>query len=165
MTKICNDKELMAVLMNDFTEIINVVADRVLEEIVKPSIQENVYDVGNPTTYDRQGETGGLLGAWEKNDPSVTGNIINSEIAVNPLSMTLDNENFIHGSQYWAMNDVRSILAGIINDGESGNLFGNGWWRTPRNFWSPIEIAVKNGSINKIIEDEMTKRGINWVKI
>ena len=153
-----NDAELTALLTNSFEDIINRVADRVIEEIVKPSVDENVYQAYLPRMYNRQGGMGGFLGAWEQETVSDGTGSIKTEIGVNPLSMVLDEEHYIHGSDLHG--DVRSMLAEYIMSGLRYDFDFN----MPRDFWTPIQTAINNGGIDKIIEAEMTKKGINWTK-
>jgi hypothetical protein len=152
-----NDGELMLQLLKDFEGIIDRVAERVIMNIIRPFILENVYEAYDPVAYNRDHSGGKFIDAWEQNT-QVAGNTISSEIAVNPMNMALDPENFIHGSDVWG--DVRDMMAQYIQEGSHYNFDFN----MARDYWTPIEEAVKNGEIDKIIENEMDKLGIQWVK-
>ena len=160
---ITNDMQLQAVILNDLNHIINEVAGRLLENL-QDSIETIVYDAGTPTTYDRNKMDGGLQGSFERLNAKTTGLTVESKVEQNPMSMKLDPENYIHGSDDWIMDDIRGILADIIIEGKSGPKFGNGFWREPRDFWEPfIKELDKNG--NKFIEEAFRNRGIIYTKV
>ena len=157
-----NDIQLQQVIINDLTHIINEVAGRLLENL-QDSIETIVYDAGTPSTYDRNKMDGGLQGSFERLNAKTTGLTVESKVEQNPMSMKLDPENYIHGSDDWIMDDVRDILADIIIEGKSGPKFGNGFWREPRDFWEPFMKELnKNG--NKFIEEAFKSRGIRYIK-
>ena len=164
---ITNDIQLQQVIINDLTHIINEVAGRLLENL-QDSIETIVYDAGTPSTYDRNKMDGGLQGSFERLNAKITGLTVESKVEQNPMSMKLDPENYIHGSNDWKMDDVRDILADIITHNElkhmSGPRFGNGFWREPRDFWEPfIKELNKNGS--QFIEEAFRNRGIVYTKV
>ena len=160
MTDIYNDEELMAEINYQFIIIIDAVADRVIKEIIIPSVQENVYDAYYPSQYTHRDEKSGrFIDSWEQQTTTENMNNVTSEIAINPLLMDLDEENYIHGSSLYG--DVREMLADYIRTGSNYN-FG---FDMPRDFWYPILLALNEGGIDRIIESEMTKRGIVWIKV
>ena len=70
-------------------------------------------------------------------------------------NMSLEEENFIHGSFF---GDVREDLAYYIFKGESGKLFGEGFWTMPRDAWeSALKIIDK--SINKWFKEGFNSVG------
>ena len=159
-----NDLSLTQALVADFGIMINDVADEVWMNL-NEEIQYDVYDVYTPKSYDRLGVNGGLLNEFDKTHPSITGNTITSEIGDNPDRLTLDPDNFIHGSNYWSTEDIRDLLIEIITQGKSGPLFGQGPWRAPRDFWTPFIQKLDNGFVFDLIEKAMTSRGLVWIRI
>ena len=165
-----NDMQLQQVILNDLTHIINEVAGRLLKNL-QDSIETIVYDAGTPSIYDRNKMDGGLQGSFERLNAKTTGLTVESKVEQNPMSMKLDPENYIHGSNDWKKygDDIRDILADIIINGRIGNphvgnRFGNGFWREPRDFWEPFMKELnKNG--NKFIESAFRMRGIVYKKI
>jgi hypothetical protein len=160
-----NDIELNAALLKDFRIMIDELGEKLLEKL-KEFIQTEVYDAGTPQWYHRFGESGGFLGSWQKEDVSGFGQTITSRIDQDINKMELDPESFVHGSLYWDVTeDVRDLLAEIINEGKSGPLFGNGFWRQPRQFWEPMMQFLTSGQADTVFESIMTAHGIKWIKI
>ena len=161
-----NDATLQAVLLNDLNHIINEVTGKLLKNL-QESIEKEVYGAGTPSPdgYSRNRMDGGLKGSFERLNAGTTGLTVESKIEQNPMSMKIDPENYIHGSNYWDYgDDIRNILAEIIIEGKSGPRFGEGFWREPRDFWEPfIKELNKNG--NKFIEQAFKSRGIIYSKV
>jgi hypothetical protein len=145
-------------MMKDFEGIIDRVADRVVMNIVRPFILENVYNAYSPVAYDRDHPGGNFMDSWEAGDIVISGNTIHSEISSNPMLMALDPENFVHGSEIYG--DVRQFMSEYIQEGTHFNFD----FSMARDYFTPIEEAVKDGSIDAIVENEMSKLGIQWVK-
>ena len=161
-----NDDQLNAKLLFDFTDIIDEVTYKILLELRK-SIEKEVYGAGTPSPdgYNRLMYSGGLIGSFEKYRTKTSGQVVQGMIDQNSYSMTLDSDEFIHGSNYWNVtDDIRTMLSDIIIEGKSGGLFGPGFWRQPRPFWQPIIDMLTNGEVDKLIENAMTTRGIIWRK-
>jgi len=154
---------LMQVIGDDMTEVVDDLINWLLEELQK-SIEEVVYNAGTPTVYSRQRYDGGLIGSFLKKDTIRTMNVIESGIEQDPTTMNVDPDNYIHGSHDWEIEDVREFITDWIIGGDSGNLFGNGYWRAPRDFWTPIENMVNDGSLDNAFEMFMTKHGIQYIK-
>jgi hypothetical protein len=170
ISNIDNDDALQSVILRDLSDIIDEVADLLLTNL-RDSIKENVYDKGSPTTYIRQGINGGLEGSFNASNAEVLGLAVQSAISQDPSlqepPMAYDPENFVHGSVVGGIvSDVRDILAELIINGRNGSphvgdLFGEGFWREPRDFWQPfINELDKNG--NQYIEDAFRARGIQY---
>jgi hypothetical protein len=159
-----NDAELMAMMMGDFTLIIDEVSKELLEKLLEV-IHAVVYDPFHPKKYNRLGDNGGLLDDWDKTNPVISGNTIESEISEYPDRMVLDAPGFTHGSLYYDPNDVRDFLSELIIEGKSGDLFGEGFWRSSRDFWTPFLQLIDDGTADRIIEKAMNSRGIKWIKI
>jgi|WetSurMetagenome_2_1015567.scaffolds.fasta_scaffold54392_2 hypothetical protein len=161
-----NDQQLTAIMVMDMTEIINSVADQLLKKLKDSGgfIETIVYGAGEPKWYPRQRENGGLLEAYDKTDATVAGTTITAEVGEHPDRMTSEPEAFIHGSEYWDITDIRSLLTEIITEGKSGPLFGNGFWRESRDFWQPLLDMLESGEVDIMIETEFTNRGIKFIK-
>lgn len=166
---IMNDQELTAIVVLDMTDIINEVAEELLKKLTWNGglIDTIVYGAGYPSVYQRQGANGGLLGAFDKTDAVVRGTTITAEVGEHPDRMTFDPENFIHGSFYWqeGLTDIRRLLTDIITKGLSGPLFGEGYWRSSRDFWQPLLDMLEDGTIDSMIESGFAKRGIKFIKL
>ena len=162
-----NDIKLQAILLNDFNHIINEVTSKLLKNL-QESIEKEVYNAGTPSPdgYSRNKMNGGLKGSFERLNAKTTGLTIESKVEQNPMSMKIDPENYIHGSNDWHTDDVRDILADIIINGRDaeksphvGPKFGEGFWREPRDFWEPF-IKELNANGNKFIKEAFISRGI-----
>lgn len=159
-----NDQDLTNALISEMTSIIDKVVDQLLEKL-KIKIEEVVYSPFRPKKYHRQGDRG-LRNEWDKTPAKVTGNVVQAEIAENPMKLTVGPEYFVHGSHYWEpMEDIREILAEIVIEGKSGDFFGEGFWRQPRNFWEPFLKLLEDGTVDRMIETEFKSRGIPFKKI
>ena len=164
-----NDAQLNAILIKDFEDIVNTVTDQIFKKL-RESIEDVVYGAGIPTTYSRYKDDGGLLGSFDESQIKITGNIIEKSIDQNHLEMVRhvsgDKSDFTHGSEYFGdVDDVREFLTDWIINGDSGPLFGTGFWREPRNFWKPIMDLFEDGSINRMVEGMMSAKGMKWIKV
>jgi len=165
---ILNDQQLTAIVVLDMTDIINEVADQLLKKLKDDGglIESIVYGAGSPAWYPRQKESGGLLAAYDKTEAVVAGTTITAEVGEHPDRMTVDSVGFIHGSEYWDITDIRSLLTEIITEGKSGPLFGNdGFWRGSRDFWKPLIDMLEDGTVDSMIESGFTKRKIKFIKM
>lgn len=164
---ILNDAQLDAQLLFDFKGIIDEVTYKILLKL-RESIEREVYDAGTPSPndgYRRLKYMGGLIGSFEKLDTNILGRTVEGSIKQDPMTMVNDPDNFTHGSNFWNVtDDIRTMLSDIIIGGKSGDLFGPGFWRSPRDFWTPIIEMLTNGEVDKLIENAMTTRGIIWRK-
>jgi len=174
---ITNDMQLQVVILNDLNSIIDEVAGKLLKNL-QDSIEEVVYGAGTPAPkelggYERQGMDGGIQGSFETSTAVTMGRNVEAWIEHDPMSMTLDKDEHIHGSDFQVPEDVRSILADIIIGGMFGgnnyderaySSYKQGFWTEPRDFWEPfIQELNKNG--NKFIEEAFKSRGIRYIKI
>jgi hypothetical protein len=161
-----NDMALTASLVRDFSEMINEITSQILVEL-KGEIERYVYDVYNPVWYVRQGLGAGFEDSWTS-DSETSGNTITGTIYDAPDKMNIIREEFIHGSVYGKgtlYSDIRDALTSIIVEGRAGPLFGDGPWRQPRDFWTPMLERLDRGMINVFLETRLKARGINFVRI
>jgi len=162
-----SDDQLMAVLRAEFISIIDVVTMKLLDKLSGDSglLEQIVYSPYNPSEYSRQGRTGGLLGEWDKTNAIANGNIISSEITEYPDRLNHDPEDFIHGSNYSKLgDDIREVLSEIVFEGKSGPFWGEGFWRSPRDAWTPFIALLDDGTVDKMLENEFRIRGIKYIK-
>jgi hypothetical protein len=164
-----NDADFQIIFIQFLREIIDEVSDEVLEKL-KEIIDEEIYDKGNPHKYKRQLDNGGLRGSFFSTGASIKEQKIQSEIYHNPESMSIDPENYIHGSFDWKEgDDIRDILADIIINGSEGSphvgdRFGEGFWRESRDFWGRFEEWMDSQGIDALIEEGLSRRGLEWIK-
>ena len=161
-----NDDALTKLLSETMMSVVESVADRLLEELVGPDgfIEDIVYGAGAPSFYSRQGMNGGLSGMWD----TKKGTGIQAIVYEDSDTLSLDQDNFIHGSNYPKSkppNDIRGALIDMIIGGGSGPLFGEGWWRGRRDFLTPFLELLENGTIERMIEAEFKLRGINYIRV
>jgi len=159
-----NDDQLRAVLLHDLSQIVNDVAQEIFL-LLKEKIKEAVYDSNDPHTYERRGEDGGLLGSWVVNSTSNIGRgKIKATIEQDPFLLELNREDFVHGSAYSDYySDIRDTLSEIIIEGKSGSLFGDGFWREKRDFWTPLINQLDGGAFDRIVAEAFAKRGISFI--
>ena len=164
-----NDDSMTEAMELDMISIINTVSDQLLIRLIGDAgfIHEIVYDPYEEQVkeYERQMENGGLLDDWEQLKATLQSHLVTAEIQEDITRLNLDAKHFIHGSYYWVRKDVRDILLDIIVDGKSGSFFGEGFWRSPRDFWTPFVELLEDGTVDSMIEKEFTKRKINYIKI
>jgi len=159
-----NDKQITNFFTSEMKLILDEVAEKIILELQK-KIDEKVYNGFTPTTYSRQMDNGGLRDLWQAKPSKKRGDTVKVKIEEEPDLMTHDPDNFIHGSNYWTKNDIRDILSNIVIEGKSGDLFGDGEWRQPRDFWTPLIDMLDSGEINKMLESGFKSRGINFIRI
>jgi hypothetical protein len=169
--------------------LFDTVIDKVGKEIVKDIqeiIQQEVYDKGSPTVYDRQYKNHGFISAWSEISGRKNGEIV-TEVGFRPGILNISKSRFIHGSVYperqsgnriypagdW---DIRESLADIIIKGGTGEkprvgtYFDryippgtNPWWKLPRDFWTPFLAMLDRGEVDLLIKLELNRMGINLV--
>ena len=170
--QIKNEIELKIMILNRMKPVIDMVVDEILESL-KKNIDKKVYNSYSPTFYQRLGDNGGLRDLWEEKGSKIIGGKVVGEIKEDPERLTINEDLFQHGSsdlyeyggKSWYKNDIRDILAYIVIEGKSGNLFGDGEWRKPRDFWHPLIDELDDGKINQIIEKAFRKHKIKFIRI
>jgi hypothetical protein len=137
------------------------VMDKILEEY-KDLINQIVYDNYSPAVYDR---TYGFRDSW-KTKTQATSDGGEGTLYDDYNSMSVDAENFIHGSLYYKTLDVRDILTGLIFEGRSGEFFGsNGFWIQERDAWQPLLKELDGGKLDKWFIQGMRKQGFRISRI
>jgi hypothetical protein len=162
-TGFTDPKQLNEMLMKDMSVVVNAVVDEIIKEL-KKKMDEIVYS-NDPAWYPRQYSNGGLYELWEKSKGKGSKSSLSYEIKEHPENLTNEPDAFIHGSNYWESTDIRGMLAGLVIEGGSGPLFGEGFWRGPRDFWTPLIEMIENGEFEAIIERTFKSLGIIYIKM
>jgi len=171
-----SDVEMNTFMMQVFEDVINKVGKQIMKDL-QEIMQKEVYDFATPKKYNRQYKKGGLYSAWYVPDAKVSGYNVETKLEHTPGTMTVDSDNFIHGSNHWrGGTDIRDILADMIINGGSGNphvgpyfdstLEGEEdipWWKLPRDFWTPFIKMLDKGEVDLLIKIELNKMGIGFV--
>lgn len=157
-----NDQQLNNIFHEIAKKVVENVSEKIVEE-VKRQIDENVYIHGRSFYARGSGRpTYEFRESW-KHEIEDSGSTIQGIIKQNYQMMSLDAENFIHGSMFYKDEDVREYLAAIINEGSAGPIFGYGFWTRPRPFWDEAMKIFENGTIDKWIKQEFKNYGIDLV--
>ena len=162
--QIKNEIELKIMILNRMKPVIDMVVDEILESS-KKNIDKKVYNSFSPSTYQRLGDNGGLRDLWEEEKSKIVNGKVIGEVKEKPERLVLNEDLFQHGSRFWHENDIRDMIAYIVIEGKSGDFFGEGKWRKPRDFWHPLLDKLDAGQINKIIEKAFKQNKIKFVRI
>lgn len=134
---------------------IDYVSDKILEELNIQMVQKKI---GLHNSFYQS--TGDFYSAWKADITSRLGEYFQTSIRFDGDSMSLDPDNFVHGSNFYDVDDVRDIMPYIVFGGQSGGLFGDGYWRDNRDAWSPT-ISRLNKSFNKWIIEGFRANGFS----
>jgi hypothetical protein len=160
-----NAAELKNALNLPIKRSIDQLSDIILKKM-KDNIKTIVYGAGTPSKYKRQGLNGGFLGSWMYIQQWDFGNVLaKSTIFMNPDALRLDQANWIHGSSYNKKDgthyesDIRKVLDSMIIEAGDlvGNKFGYGWWKEPRDFFSPTLEYVEKDILQSEIKTVFAK--------
>lgn len=157
-----NDAAVQAYLQPKIEIIVNEILAGIKEWNEK-EIDRVVYDAGEPEVYQRTHE---FREAWEGNITKSTPSEVEGKFEYLPNAMTTV-EPGVHASvivDYGYIDDIRPYLAEIIYEGKAGDLFGNGFWRNPRNAWERLINIVGGPKMKTWINRGARKAGlkINW---
>ena len=167
--EIRNENDLLNALNPVLDEVVKDMADEILS-ILWDFIRKDVYDAYNePSVYQRADSEHNFLNSWIKEverkgrRKEVIATIFNS-----PRLMSLDIENYVHGSP--ESHDFRQGLAQAIEEG----LGGHYWFPEYREdgsinpayverpfFEDTVTYLEKSGYLFKLFEDKMAKRGLH----
>lgn len=104
--------------------------------------------------------TGEFTEAWISEMASRTSGYVSGTMRYDGnLISTVDKDNFIHGSNYSGV-DIKEALPYIIFGGESGDLFGEGFWTNPRDAWTEM-INITDKKFNSWIKEGFKLSGLN----
>lgn len=141
-----NLSEFYACIHNPTVIAVDYVVDKIMDELEIQMVNKRI-GLNSNSFYT---PTGDFYRAWKSEITTRVGQYFTNKVKFDGDSMTLDPNNFIHGSNYYDVNDVRDIMPDIIFGGQSGDLFGEGFWTHGRDAWSPT-ISRINKSFGKWI--------------
>ena len=157
-----NDMELEMIVLLDMAKVVEDLSKWILYQITM-SVKEEVYgwDEGE---YDRLEMDGGFLGAWKTFGTKLIEKYVEAKVGIDPWSMyySSDDEGNHHGNE---SVDRRRDLADYIREGTNYDGYEDGNAAAyPRDFWSPIEQMVLDGSMDEALENIFRKYGISFRK-
>lgn len=133
--------------------------DIVVDKIIKVMQDEiDAQKIGIASNNEVYNPTGQFKQSWIPMVKQRLGLIIEGGMEYEPNMMTSIPNIFQHGSNIPTENDSREYLDDILFEGNSSNLWGGGWWTTPRDAWSEMEKYV-DANIDKWFDDAMLLQG------
>ena len=116
-----------------------------IENVIKEHVNTDVYAVGGGREYyhDGSAEPTGQLRDSIKVDIVQEGMSIYFDVTNDPTIMKSDPDTFLHGSNYYSPSDVSGFLGKLINNGDTGNLFGPKWEGLKRPFLTNADKELK----------------------
>lgn len=127
-----NLDEFYAIMFNPTQQAIMYVTEKILDEL---SLNIGKLGIGDDSRNLVYNSTGEFNQSFIDDLATRVGEYIIGNVRFDPSNMTLDEENFVHGS--FISGDARQGLAEIIFEGKSGGLFGQGFWTQSRDAWTP----------------------------
>ncbi len=146
----------------DLEKVLQRAAKKALEDsgkeatkLVKDRIDKDVYGVkATPDDYIRTYE---LRESVEPSKVETKGNISELEVGHNTDKIHPNSPN-----QHMSVVDGLSsadYVAKIVHDGESGKIFGEGYWTKPRPYMSNAKDDLENGEYKKMMKNSLEKQG------
>lgn len=133
--------------------------DIVVDKIIKVMQDEiDAKKIGIASNNEVYNPTGQFKQSWVPMVKQRLGLIVEGGMEYEPNMMTSIPDIFQHGSNIPTENDSREYLDDILFEGNSSNLWGGGWWTTPRDAWSEMEKYV-DANIDKWFDDAMSLQG------
>ena len=155
-----NLNELILQFANPTTIAINYVTDKIIEEL-QMQMADMKIGLNSNSFYTPTGE---FYDAWKQGIVSNMMGTFSSDVHYETASLSLDPDNFTHGSNYWGGgDDARFILPDIIFGGHAGDLFGEGFWTTERDAWTKCMQRLTR-SFNKWMSEGFKLSGITLDK-
>jgi hypothetical protein len=152
--------ELNAYLIKIAKVVMNEVGKKATKHL-QDNIQKYIYDYGDlhRETYSPTHE---FLNTPEHTSPKVDGNEVSTEVFHNTDNLSVDVDNFQHGSNYQT-SDIRQWLPKVLNDNLSGNIWGDNRWYQNREHYFDITVneLIDSGLALKWIKDEYKKLGFD----
>ncbi len=167
--------QLEAHLLKILADCLNEVSKKV-EDLLKEHVQEDVYDVGSRIPNgDKQGRqyyyngtkkpTGQLKESVTSTEVQIVGNEVTTKIHHDPNAMEYDAPTYLHGSSFYDPGDVREMLPYLINEGKTGDLFGEVWHKLRRPYMTnTYNELISQDLVRKWMIIALKSRGLN-VKI
>jgi len=158
-----NWNQLEQILMKIIKEVIEEVGYKV-NELMRENIDKYVYQAGSQANYYADGTgqpTFELRDSIRSSKAKVSGNSAEVNVYHDSDFMTVEPDDFVHGSNYWKTYDIRDLLPEIINYGLSGDFFGSGWWQKPRPYYDKtLEDLRDKGQLRQWFIEGLKKRGL-----
>lgn len=133
--------------------------DIVVDKIIKVMQAEiDAQKIGIASNNEVYNPTGQFKQSWIPMVKQRLGLIVEGGMEYEPNMMSSVPNIFQHGSNIPTENDSREYLDDILFEGNSSNLWGGGWWTTPRDAWSEMEKYV-DANIDKWFDDVMSLQG------
>lgn len=165
---VANDmNQMQKYILNILKEVVEKVGERV-NKLAREHVDNDVYKKGNQTNYYAYGTmqpTYGLRELLTTDEVKINGNEVSTKIYHDSNKMISDPDNFVHGSNYWHMQDIRDILPEIVEYGLSGDFFGsNQWWQDPRPYMqNTIKELQQSGKLRQFFVEELRSKGFTVV--
>ena len=125
-------------------------------ELVKNRIDQDVYSVGTPSVYERTYE---LRESVEAGKITVSKSTVETEIGHNTTEIGAYEPN-----QHYSVVDgshSTDSISEIINNGESGKIYGEGYWTKKRGYMDNAQEEMENGKYREFMIEELKKQGID----
>ena len=134
---------------------IDVVVDKIIKVMQAEIDAQKIGIASNNEVYN---PTGQFKQSWIPMVKQRLGLVVEGGMEYEPNIMSSVPSIFQHGSNIPIENDSREYLDDILFEGNSSNLWGGGWWTTPRDAWSKMEKYV-DANIDKWFDDAMSLQG------
>lgn len=125
------------------------------KQLVKDRIDEDVYSVATPDVYERTYE---LRESVQPSKVESKGNVAEVEIGHDTNLIGSYSPN-----QHYSVVDGSSsvdYIANIVNNGESGKIYGEGYWTKKRPYMDNAQKEMEDGKYREFMEEEINKLGI-----
>jgi hypothetical protein len=155
---ITSETQLRTILLKVTEQVIDIVSIKLYKHLMD-KIGQYIYRGDNAQyAYGSRYPTGEFAESWQ-HKTTVQGNEVKAIIDQDYSVMSLDSDNFIHGSNYYSQKDAREWIAYYINEGKSGDIFGAGWWQDKRPFFDETVKLIDFGTVDRWIKQEYKKLG------
>ena len=149
-----NLEEFYAIIGNPTNKAIDYVVDKILTELNLQMVNKKI-GLNENAFYSPTGE---FYNAWRADITTRVGQYFKTSVSFHGDELSVDPDNFVHGSNFYGIDDVRDIMPYIIFGGNSGDLFGKGFWTKRRDAWSPT-ISRLNRSFSRWIVEGFSSAG------
>jgi hypothetical protein len=116
-----------------------------IENVIKEHVDTDVYAAGSDRDfyYAGSGEPTGQLRDSIKVNVVQEGLSVYFDVINDPTIMKSDPNTFLHGSNYYSPNDISGFIGKLINNGDTGGLFGAKWEGLKRPFLTNADEELK----------------------
>lgn len=123
-------------------------------ETYREDIYRIVYGSNSPEEYQR---TYQFAESWTAENKSIE-NGGEGKLYQDYSKMTFNPTLYQHGSPL--SGSVVDSLAEIIFEGASGNMFGEGWWQSARDPWTPFVKNLDSNLLKRWFKQGMKQQGV-----